>query len=230
MAQRNRVARRAELVAACRRVAASRGLGRASVRSVASEAEVSVGSVMYYFDSFEELMHAAVEGVLEEFHQRRLRIVESIPDPAARLRALIEAGVPDAISDDLRVVYECIGFLRDHPQYLPLHRLIVERQVMLYRSVLELGVATGAFRPTGELTWIARNLVALEDAYDMYPLVGVELDRAECRAAVVSYAELALQCSLAGSATAIARSTRRFEDSGAFESAQLVRRDRDAHS
>lgn len=200
MAQRNRQARRAELVAAARRVARARGFSQTNVRSVASEADVSVGSVMYYFASFEELMFASVEGVMEEFLRHRLELAEKIPDPVARLSALIEAGVPDVISDDLRIVYESIGFLRQRPQYLPLHRSIVERQVMLYRSTLDLGTALGAFHPTGDLGWIARNIVALEDAYDLYPLIGVELDRVACRAAILHYAGLALGCTF-GNAT-----------------------------
>ncbi|MFK4730685.1 TetR family transcriptional regulator [Agromyces mediolanus] len=188
--------RRDDLVAALRRVASERGMAQANVRAVAAEAEVSAGSVLYYFESFEQLQFAAVEGVLEEFYERRRAIADREPDAALRLRALIEAGVPDVISDELRLVYESIGLLREKPQYKPLHRSIVERQVMLYRSTIEVGAALGAFRPRQEQATIARNLVALEDAYDLYPLIGVELDRAECRRAVVEYAELALDCSL----------------------------------
>lgn len=39
---------------------------------------------------------------------------------------------------------------------------------------------------------IPRNLVALEGAYDLYPLVGDTTPREECRIAVRSYAEIAL--------------------------------------
>ncbi|WP_244857524.1 TetR/AcrR family transcriptional regulator [Agromyces archimandritae] len=191
-----RTERRGELVAALRRVARDQGLAQANVRAVAAEAEMSVGSVLYYFENFEQLQLAAVEGVLEEFYERRRAITLREPDPVARLRALIEAGVPDEISGDLRIVYESIGLLREKPSYKPLHRSIVERQVMLYRSTIEIGVALGAFRPRQELSMVARNIVALEDAYDLYPLVGVDLDRGECRGAVIGYAELALDCDL----------------------------------
>ena len=40
---------------------------------------------------------------------------------------------------------------------------------------------------------IARNLVALEDAYDLYPLAGDPTPREECRASLRSYAELGLE-------------------------------------
>ncbi len=150
--------------------------------------------MLYYFKSFDELMFAAVEGVVEEFYERRAAIVEGVADPRERVVALIEAGVPDTISDDLRIVYESIPLLRERPQYKPLHRSIVERQVMLYRSTIELGAGLGVFRLASDAGTIARNLVALEDAYDLYPLIGVELDRARTRRNVLSYAELALGC------------------------------------
>jgi len=188
--------RREELVTATRKVARERGIAATNVRAVAAEAEVSAGAVLYYFPSFDELMFAAVEGVVEEFYERRRTIAERHDDPRDRIVALIEAGVPDVISDDLRIVYECIPLLREQPQFKPLHRSIVERQVMLYRTTIEIGAGLGTFRLASDAAVIARNLVALEDAYDLYPLIGVDLDRAQSRRNVLSYAELALGCDL----------------------------------
>lgn len=195
-APRRQAERRAELVSAARRVAARSGLGNTNVRAVAAEADVSPGSVLYYFSSFDELVYASVEGVLEEMYERRRVIAESEPDPVKRLLALIVAGVPDEISEPLRMAYEVIPLLRDQPQYRPLHRSIVERQVSLYRSTIEIGAAVGAFHPTADLTVIARNIVALEDAYDMYPLIGLDLGAATYRANIVSYAQTALGCEI----------------------------------
>ncbi|MEZ3160819.1 TetR family transcriptional regulator [Microbacterium sp. BWT-B31] len=185
-----------ELIAATRRVASREGLSGTNVRAVAAEAAVSAGSVLYYFPSFDELMRATIESVLEEMYHRRLAVTERESDPKHRLVCLIKAGVPDAISDDLRMLYESVPLLRAHPQYRPLHRSIVERQVSLYRSTLDIGTALGAFSPASELSVIARNLVALEDAYDLYPLIGLDLDPAAYRSNIVSYAELALRCTL----------------------------------
>ena len=39
-------------------------------------------------------------------------------------------------------------------------------------------------------------LVALEDAYDLYPLLGLAKDRARVRDSVLEFAELALDCTL----------------------------------
>jgi AcrR family transcriptional regulator len=194
--QRKHAARRAELISATRRVAGRSGIRGTNVRAVAAEASVSAGSVLYYFPSFDELMYATVEGVLEEMYERRRTIAERETDPAKRLVSLIVAGVPDEISDHLRMAYESIPLLREQPEYRPLHRSIVERQVALYRSTIEIGTALGAFRPTADLTVIARNIVALEDAYDLYPLIGLELGAETYRANILSYARTALDCAL----------------------------------
>jgi AcrR family transcriptional regulator len=190
-------ARRAALISATRRVAGRSGLNATNVRAVAAEASVSAGSVLYYFPSFDDLMYATVEGVLEEMYEHRRVIAEQEPDPIRRLAKLVEAGVPDEISDHLRMAYESIPLLREQPQYRPLHRSIVERQVSLYRSTIEIGAALGVFRPAAELTVIARNIVALEDAYDLYPLIGLELGATTYRANILSYASLALGCEIA---------------------------------
>lgn len=190
--------RRADIVAAARRVAAERGLAQTNVRAVAAEADVSAGSILYYFSSFDDVLYASVEAVVEEFYTRRRAIAESMVDPVERMRRLIVAGIPDTITDDLRIVYESVAFLRERPQYRPLMRSVVERQVMLYRSAVDLGVGLGVFTLAADATEIARNLVALEDAYDLYPLIGLDLDRDASRAAVRGYAALALGCPAIG--------------------------------
>lgn len=194
--QRKHAVRRAELVSATRRVASRSGILGTSVRAVAAEAAVSAGSVLYYFPSFDDLMYTTVEGVLEEMYESRRVVAEREPDPAKRLVSLIVAGVPDKVSDPLRMAYESVPLLREQPQYRPLHRSIVERQVSLYRATIEIGTALGTFHPTAELTVIARNIVALEDAYDLYPLIGLELGAETYRANILSYARTALSCPL----------------------------------
>lgn len=184
--------RRAALVSAARRVAGRRGVTNLSVREVAAEAKVSVGSVLYYFGSFDELVFACIDAVQEEFAERRGAVAHTIPDPVARIRSLIMAGIPDVISDELRIVYESVALVRDKPHFASLQRSIIERQVEIYRHAIELGVALGTFTPERDIVEVARNIVALEDSYDMYPLFGATVTPAECRTAVMAYASQAL--------------------------------------
>ncbi|MFV0252641.1 MAG: TetR/AcrR family transcriptional regulator [Beutenbergiaceae bacterium] len=184
--------RRARLIAAAQRVAAEQGLAKTNVRAVAAEADVSPGSVLYYFPKFEHLIYESVEGVIEDLVERRRQIAEALPSPTERIRALITAGIPESINDELRILYESVGMLRVRPEYRPLMRSVVDRQVMLYLTTIDLGVALGEFQLRRPASEIARNIVALEDAYDLYPLVGVELDRESVRRGVMGYASGAL--------------------------------------
>ena len=69
-------------------------------------------------------------------------------------------------------MYKRQALLSEYPEYRPVHRALTERQIMLYRALIEIGAGTGEFVLASPPGMIARNLVALEDAYDLYPLAG----------------------------------------------------------
>jgi hypothetical protein len=54
----------------------------------------------------------------------------------------------------------------------------IERQVAMYASVLEVGVAVGRLRLSGDARSIARNIVALEDGQGLYVLLGRDTSEA----------------------------------------------------
>lgn len=190
--ERRHLERRADIVSAFWRVARSRPRRQVNVRAVAAEAAMSPGNVLHYFASLTELQITALSGALDEFALQRQEIVDRDATATERIYAMIDAGVPDEISDELRQVYESVAILAEHPEYLPAHRALTERQIMLYRTIIGIGAGTGEFTLASPPDLIARNLVALEDAYDLYPLVGDRTPRETCRAAVRSYVELAL--------------------------------------
>ncbi|PII83367.1 hypothetical protein BMH32_02585 [Leucobacter sp. OLJS4] len=189
---RRRHERRDEIIRAFWRVARSRPRRAINVRAVAAEAEMSPANVLHYFSTLDELQMTAVAGAREEFVEQRRRVLDLPLTATERIYAMIEAGVPDTISDELRQVYESVAILAEHSQYIAEHRALNERQVMLYRTLVEIGAGVGEFALASPAGIIARNLVALEDAYDLYPLIGDLTPREECREAVRSYAELAL--------------------------------------
>ncbi|MGO3885941.1 MAG: hypothetical protein ACTJHU_06545, partial [Mycetocola sp.] len=133
-----------------------------------------------------------VESVLGRFHTDREALSDAVPGAWDQILTLIDAGIPDDAGPEIRVVYESIAFLQEKPQYKPIHRSIVDRQVSLYRDVITSGTATGEFTPRQPIPAIAANIVALEDAYDLYPLIGFDTPTAEFRANTVGYAALAL--------------------------------------
>lgn len=188
--------RKQHLVDAASRVISERGFAGTSVRAVAEQARVSAGSVLYHFDSFDHLVEAAVRGAVEEMDDHRRNLAEVHTDPVARLRATIEAGIPEIISDDLKVVYQASAGLRENSRYRQIMALMLERQVGLYQTVIEVGVALGAFTPRLAINVIADNLVALEDAYDLYLLDPENWQRERYLKNTLMFAELSLGCEL----------------------------------
>lgn len=190
-------AKRSELIEAATRVVVREGVGGASVRAVAQEAQISVGSVLYYFDGIDELLHRTLESVMDRYYAQRLRVIAGEGTATERLSRLIELGVPDEIGEDLSRLYESIALKPTRQDTTALHQGLFERQVSLYSTIIEVGTESGEFIPRSPVLGIAQNLIALEDAYDLYPVIGVELKGAVKRANVRSYAELALGCSFA---------------------------------
>lgn len=196
MAAAKSAQRRRDLLEATASVISERGLSGVSVRAVAERAEVSAGSVLYHFESFDQLVEAAVRGAIEEFIDNRRSLAEAHTDPVSRLRATIEAGIPEHISDDLRVVYEASAVVRDQARFRRDMTVLLERQVALYTTVIEVGSALGAFTPRMEVSAIAANLVALEDAYDLYLLDPDNWQRDRYLRNTLQFAEIALGCRL----------------------------------
>ena len=84
------VRRRAELADAVLRVIGRNGLEHASVRNVAQEAGLSMGSLRHYFTSQSELMAFAFRTVIERI-ESRLAALPTESDPRRRAeRALVE--------------------------------------------------------------------------------------------------------------------------------------------
>ena len=187
--------RRGELVSAYWKVAAqgSRGV---NVRAVAAAASVSPASVLYYFPSMDALATAALDGVMEEYYERRKVFTELPLSAAARLSLLIQGGIPEVMSDELKWVYASGASVLENPLLQPLQRSLVERQVMLFRTLIEIGQALGEFDPVFPSDEIARCVVALEDAFGFYPLIGLSPPRTMLLGHIRDYVELTLRCTL----------------------------------
>ncbi|MFJ8748467.1 TetR/AcrR family transcriptional regulator [Streptomyces sp. NPDC102441] len=74
------VARRRHVVDALFRVVAREGLHRASLRTVADEAQLNIGSLRHYFASQHDLMRFAMQSMLDRVGSRLLEHVERIGD------------------------------------------------------------------------------------------------------------------------------------------------------
>ncbi|WP_030987489.1 TetR/AcrR family transcriptional regulator [Streptomyces sp. NRRL S-1813] len=78
--QVDREARRREVVDALFRVVVRDGLQRASLRAVADEARLNIGSVRHYFAGQEELMRFAMRSMLDRVGDRLQRRIDELGD------------------------------------------------------------------------------------------------------------------------------------------------------
>jgi len=187
-------ARRYELVAAAQRAILKNGPDGVRLNRVAEEAGLTSGAVLYYYPNIDDLILEANRVGMERFYDARMRMIESLPDdPIVRLVALVSSGVPrDASDPGVRLLCELGGSAGRHPVLAALLTTLYDRQVTLYQAVLEQGAARGLFELRDAAQRIARNLVALEDAYG-YRIVArhPSIDHAAAQELILGFARLA---------------------------------------
>jgi AcrR family transcriptional regulator len=88
------VTSRDDLADALIRVVAGHGLDAVSIRAVAREAGVSIGTVQYYFATKDELLLAAYRRVIDQVTARARRVAEQDPSPRDYIRSLVRELLP----------------------------------------------------------------------------------------------------------------------------------------
>ncbi|WP_312182192.1 TetR/AcrR family transcriptional regulator [Arthrobacter sp.] len=199
---KNQAARRNEIVAAAQRAVARYGPDGARLNRVADEAGLTSGAVLYYYPNLEDLLLEANREAMERFYEQRVRMLGSLrDDPAVRLMALIRSGLPSG-SDDAQVAMLCAlgGSAGNNPVTAALLTSLYERQVGMYQVVLEQGAARGVFTLAQDPLTVARNLVALEDAYGYRIIAGhPSIDGEAAAGLIADYARIATGHALTGS-------------------------------
>lgn len=186
--------RRSELVAAAQRAIAAHGPDGARLNRIAEEAGLTSGAVLYYYPNIEDLMLEALRAGMERFYEGRVRMMAALEDdPVTRILALIAFGLPgDAQDTEVRLLCELGGSAGRNPISATLLTSLFDRQVSMYQVVLEQGAARGIFTLRQPSLTIARNMVALEDAYG-YRIVAKHpvIDSVAAKELIVDYARLA---------------------------------------
>ncbi len=157
--------RKADLISAAQRALAEHG-SAVRLNQVAEEAGVSSSAILYHYSGIEELLVEANRAGMERFYNDRLNVIAAIADPTERLVHTISLGVPRTPEDEeVRLLCSLGGEAARNTIYAVLLTSLYDRQVGMYQSILELGVSQGEFHLAQDPLIIARNLVALEDAY-----------------------------------------------------------------
>ncbi|MFG1616895.1 TetR/AcrR family transcriptional regulator [Nonomuraea wenchangensis] len=194
MAQRkSRSDRRIDLIAAARKAIIRHGVDGVQLSHVAEEAGLTSGAVLYHYPDLGELLVEAQHAGMERFYELRLRRLADFTDPAEKLVVTIRSGLPTGPLDpDVRLLNELGGAAGRNRVYGVLLTSLYDRQVSMYQAILDTGAALGVFTLAADSLSIARNLVALEDAYGYritarHPVIGP----AEAAELILSYARAA---------------------------------------
>ncbi|PXX58080.1 TetR family transcriptional regulator [Nocardia tenerifensis] len=98
----DRTQRRDEVAAALWRLAFREGWDAVSLRRVAAEAGLSLGSLQHYFDGMDDLLDYSVGGVLDILDERLVDQLATLADPRhaeSSVREVLRRMVPGAIAD-----------------------------------------------------------------------------------------------------------------------------------
>ncbi len=185
-------ARRVALVGAAQRAMLEHG-PETKLRHVAEEAGLTSGAVLYHFPDVQALLLEANRAGMERFYDERVAALSAIEDPAERLIVTIHTGLPEDSEDAaVRLLCELGGAAARHPMYAALLSTLYDRQVAMYQMILEAGAARGIFSLEQPSLVIARNLVALEDAYGYRIMAGhPSIDRRVAAELILDYARIA---------------------------------------
>jgi len=188
--------RRERLLDAALVAMSERGGNGLRLKDIAEAAGVSNATIHYHFNDIEGVFAGVLERAFAQFYTARLEAIESTTSLPAKLAQMIEFGVPDVPSVELEMLYEGIAMIRGNADFVPLVNSYMDQQADLYRAVIDAGIHAECFAPRERSQVIARNLVALEDAYCMYLTLGLAIDGDQARANIRSYAESTLQAEL----------------------------------
>ncbi|MGI9007624.1 MAG: TetR/AcrR family transcriptional regulator [Streptosporangiaceae bacterium] len=190
---KDQAARRQQLVSAATELIAERGLAALTLAAIADRAGVSHRLVAYYYDDLESLVAQAHEAAAERYYWTRLRELDQTASPEQRLRQLIASGLPRSQDRQLsQVLNELSVNASRSPVHAGLMTGLFDREVSLYLSVLTDGETSGDFQLTPAALPVARNLVALEDAYGFHLLAKTtSVDQSAALDAICGYARTA---------------------------------------
>lgn len=185
-------ARREALVGAAQRAMLEHGADTKLVH-VAEAAGLTSGAVLYYFPDVQALLLEANRAGMERFYDHRVAALKTLETPVEKLVVTVNNGLPvDRLDASVRLLCELGGAAGRQPVYAALLTSLYDRQVAMYEVILESGSARGEFRLAQDAKTIARNLVALEDAYGYRIIAGhPSIDHDTAAELILEYARVA---------------------------------------
>ncbi|MGI9123148.1 MAG: TetR family transcriptional regulator KstR2 [Mycobacterium sp.] len=149
--------RRDELLGLAASMFAERGLRATTVRDIADAAGILSGSLYHHFSSKEEMVDEVLRGFLDWLFDRYQQIIDTEPNPLARLEGLFLASF-DAIEHhhaEVVIYQDEAKRLSDQPRFGYIDELNV-RQRTMWVDILNEGIKQGYFLPDIDVDLVYR--------------------------------------------------------------------------
>jgi TetR/AcrR family transcriptional regulator, cholesterol catabolism regulator len=151
------VSRRDELLELAAGMMAERGLRATTVRDIADAAGILSGSLYHHFSSKEEMVDEVLRNFLDWLFLRYQHIIDTEPNPLARLRGLFMSSF-EAIEDrhaQVVIYQDEAKRLATQPRFAYLETRNREQRKM-WVDVLNQGIEEGYFRPDIDVDLVYR--------------------------------------------------------------------------
>lgn len=134
----------AEILAAARKIFATKGFRDATVDDIAAEAGIAKGTVYLYYPSKKEMYLAALKQGLEELRQRTGAAMQAATGAQAKLRAFVRTRMQyaEANRDFFRIYHSEFGNLNNDSEFQQLYL----QQAKTLESVLQTAAKKGEIR------------------------------------------------------------------------------------
>lgn len=141
-------ARREQIVHAARTAILRRGLTATSLRDIAAEAGVSMGTVTYHFASIDEILGVVVVAESARFYEKVVEKADAEPDARAALRMLVEPLFADdaEVEDHWRIWADYWAAAARNPGMTETYAVRIRHWERCCARTIARGTAQGTFR------------------------------------------------------------------------------------
>jgi AcrR family transcriptional regulator len=162
-------ARKQSLITAATEAISANGVGGVRIRDIAARAGMSPAAVLYHYPEIDQLVVEVHRAAADRFFAGRLEVLDAVSDPAERMLAAIESGLPtDPDDQTMGLLFELHTVAQRSALHAALMTSLWEREELLYRTLVQYGIDAGRFHPPLGAEHAATVLIALEDGLGLH--------------------------------------------------------------
>jgi len=167
--------RRRLILEAARRCIAARGLEGTTIREIAKEADISIGTITYHFAGVQDILAEALREASENFTKRFLEEAGSQTGARNRLRYIVDVNLP--VDEERRALWRLwLELWAKASRDSALAEVHSERHAyerVAIAEIVDRAVERGELRPT-DGTAFALNFLGLLDGLGLQAVIGDE--------------------------------------------------------